>query len=127
LFTENIFFKISQYRFITPDKIHEIALSNVAADLSDSSLKVNHLSFKPRVSEAVFDSLKKFRALRVDAELGTFHAKNIDFRRLFDGKGIVVKQLVLNKLNLDLYQNNDLPKRPGIKPKNLQQLIGQNP
>jgi hypothetical protein len=127
LFTENIFFKISQYRFITPDKIHEIALSNVAADLSDSSLKVNHLSFKPRVSEAVFDSLKKFRALRVDAELGTFHAKNIDFRRLFDGKGIVVKQLVLNKLNLDLYQNNDLPKRPGIKPKNLQQLIGQIP
>ncbi|WP_299461480.1 hypothetical protein [uncultured Microscilla sp.] len=127
LFTKDIFVKMSQYRFITPDNIHEVSFHNMAAALNDSSLQINHLSMKPKVSEALFDSIKQFRALRTDAELATFQAKHIDFRRLFDGEGFAMKQLMLNKLHLDLYQNNNLPRKAGVKPKNLQQLIAQIP
>ena len=127
LFAEDIFVNMEQYRYITPDQLHEISLNNIAAALSDSSLQVHHLTLKPRVSERVFDSIRKFRALRTDAELSDFNARNIDFRRLFDGRGIAIRHLLLNNLHLDLYQNNNLPKRPGLKPKTLQETVAQFP
>lgn len=126
LFAEDIFVNMAQYRYITPDRLHEISLNNMAAALSDSSLQVHHLTLKPRVSERVFDSIKKFRALRVDAELSDFNARHLNFRRLFDGKGIAIHHLLLDNLYLNLYQNNNLPKKPG-KSKTLQETIAQFP
>lgn len=127
LFMEDIFVNLSEYRYITPDKLHQISLNNVAAALSDSSLHLEHLSLKPRVSEKDFDSIKQYRALRIDAELAYFNAKKINFRRLFNGQGIEMKLLNLDKLYLDFYQNNNLQVNPTRPYRTLQQQLASIP
>lgn len=127
LFMDEIFVNLSQYHYTTPDQLYQISLYNMASALSDSSLQVHHLSLKPRISEKGFDSIRQYRALRIDAELTDFNAQHIDFRRLFDGKGIAMKELLLNDLHIDFYQNNNLLKNPHLPSKTLQQQLAQIP
>ena len=127
LFMKDIFVNLAKYRYITPDQLHIISLNNVAAALSDSSLQLQHLSLKPRVSEQDFDSIKQYRALRVDAELAYFDAQKVDFRRLFNGQGIDIKQLKLDRLHLDFYQNNNLSVNPTRPYRTLQQQLASIP
>ncbi|OJJ17743.1 hypothetical protein BKI52_28175 [marine bacterium AO1-C] len=127
LFMQDIFVNLSQYRYITPDQLHVISLNNVAAALSDSSLQLQHLSLKPRVSEQDFDSIKQYRALRIDAELAYFNAQKVDFRRLFNGRGIEMKRLNLDRLHLDFYQNNNLLVNPTRPYRTLQQQLASIP
>jgi hypothetical protein len=100
-----------------PDSNMVLRVSSVFASLTDSTLDVKGVSYRPALGRAAHASRKPYRRKYTTTRVASIAARGVDVRALFLGRGLRARSVTLDSLMLDVTNDHILPVKPGAKPR----------
>jgi hypothetical protein len=108
LFSRNLEFFAENF-VMHPDSLSALSVGVVASNVSDSTLELHDVSFKPTLSPAEFARVKRRAYIAITA--GQVQADGIDFGALALGYGMIARRVAVDSFKVEVSETKG-PRRP---------------
>lgn len=109
--------KVSIKNFTHPfkDSVNSMIFEEAVASTATSSIQVYNFKIVPKLSEEEFKDSLGFRKTRIELYVKEANLQNINFKKLFFEQKLYGGVIDINKLETEMFSNNDIPKNPNKK------------
>jgi hypothetical protein len=112
LFSRNI--ELFAENFVMhPDSLRALSVGVVASNVSDSTLELHDISFKPTLSPSEFARVKRRAYIGITA--GRAQAEGIDFGALALGYGMIARRVAVDSFKVEVSETKGPPRPPRVR------------
>jgi len=102
-------FGVGEVTFRNEGGFYDVDLGEIALDVADNSLKLNHVKLTPKYSKAQFGKKFKKQTDRFEAKIGSLEIRGLDLKRLINTGGIELHAIKIDSLALGIYRDKNDP------------------
>ncbi len=121
-YTKDIYAELLGYKSLTKDGNYSIQFNEFKASTAGGYARIKGLRFLPGYSEMEFSRRFKFQKDRYSAQFEDIELNNIDYELLNRDRRLIASSLTLNKGNLSVFLNREMPDSIRDKGLNFPQL-----
>jgi hypothetical protein len=122
LYSEDIQFSLSNYRYFFADGIYTIAIKRIKSSSEQASLLLEGFNLAPRISDVAFARRKVFEHDRFKLEIPRIECRESDFRKLVQGD-VMVQAIHIGELQLNVFRDKRFPRNPNQQRKTPQEAF----
>jgi hypothetical protein len=105
----------------TADSIYHITMESFQLNYKKKSIEFEKLYAKPNISDAAMQRRFKYRKEHMTVDIGSLKLEGVNFDSLIFKRKVLVDEILLDKVNAELYKDLRKPFPPNHRPKYLGQ------
>ncbi|MEO1652625.1 MAG: hypothetical protein AAFU64_03685, partial [Bacteroidota bacterium] len=102
--TDKLLLNVEDYLFLSPDSLYQLSFARLQSKLTDSTLRIEKIKFKPLFSAYQMDSMMSQSYLRPDIEMEAIQVRMADLNRFMKNEEFHFHKIQVDNPIVQLYQ-----------------------
>ncbi|TXK45749.1 hypothetical protein FVR03_12065 [Pontibacter qinzhouensis] len=124
-YVEDIGLLIRDYAVFLPDSLYQLQVKEIRTSLNDQAIYIDSLRLIPLFDKEAFTEKLDYSDDRFDVTVPTVKVLGINLNALYNYQDIMVKKLLIQDVEANIYRDNRLTQDPNRRPYTLQKMLRQ--